>query len=254
MHLNKMQRSRYIKTSMRFHISGDFLFIDGDTIILKPLNEVDQILADFSATPDKHVTIMNHAWNSSIQRSLRKIGGKFLTPESYYINSGVMFVKDSNSCRVLFKRWNENWIKSSNKGIHSDQPSLAKTINELNFSVNILDGAWNCQITENGLKWYKDAKILHYFASMSKEFTNNEILKLHYNSFFQKIKDNDISYENALNMISCPFMSTITLIGKYESEFRVTAFYKLGYKLFHVNKNFSTILDYMSKIVLKFIK
>lgn len=251
--MNKMQRSRFIKTSIRLNILGDFLFIDGDTVILKALDDIDRIQSDFSAVPDKHVTIINHAWNHSIQKNINKIGGKTLNPNEYYINSGVMYVRDTDLTKKLFKQWNENWIKSKKKGINSDQPSLAKTLCELNIPINILDGIWNCQITENGLRWYNDAKILHYFASMSKDFKNNEILPLQNNLFFQNIKDCIISYEDALTKISCPFLTNITLIGKYESEFRVTPFYKICYMTYHFNKKLSTIIDFISKIFLKIV-
>ncbi|MDR1216921.1 MAG: hypothetical protein LBK25_09580 [Treponema sp.] len=38
--LNKEQRSRWLKTSMRRHIKGDFLYIDCDTIIADDLLDI----------------------------------------------------------------------------------------------------------------------------------------------------------------------------------------------------------------------
>ena len=50
------QRSRILKTSVRKYIVGDFLFLDTDTIVVKPLSEIDYIEADIAACWDSHTT------------------------------------------------------------------------------------------------------------------------------------------------------------------------------------------------------
>lgn len=39
-------RSRLLKTTLRRRIEGDFLFLDCDTICVKPLNELNELLSD----------------------------------------------------------------------------------------------------------------------------------------------------------------------------------------------------------------
>ena len=51
---NAQQRSRILKTSVRKYIKGDFLFIDSDTIIVKPLYDIDDCPFDIAACWDTH--------------------------------------------------------------------------------------------------------------------------------------------------------------------------------------------------------
>lgn len=250
--LTNLQKSRFIKTSIRSYIKGSFLFIDGDTFILDNLNEIDNIDADFAAVPDKHVSFSEHSWRLLITNSFKKIGLTNYDKLNYYINSGVMFVKDDDLTHKIFKEWHSNWLKSSKIGINSDQPSLAKAIIDNNLQVHILNGNWNCQITENGLKWLKEAKIIHYFASMGKEYMNNEVLTLQKKSIFKEIKNGGYSsIEKAYFSCKKMFLPNITLIGKTESDYRASLFYKLNLKIFNSSSQLRILLNYLSRIFLK---
>lgn len=48
------QRSRILKTSARNLVNGDYLFIDCDTIVLKPIEEIDSCPAEIAAVKDCH--------------------------------------------------------------------------------------------------------------------------------------------------------------------------------------------------------
>lgn len=43
---NKVQTSRYLKTSVREYVDGDFLFVDSDTIITDSLEGIDHFNCD----------------------------------------------------------------------------------------------------------------------------------------------------------------------------------------------------------------
>ena len=47
--LNNVQASRYLKTTLRQTISGDYLYIDTDTVINGDLSECDTFTADIAA-------------------------------------------------------------------------------------------------------------------------------------------------------------------------------------------------------------
>ena len=54
-HYNNMLRSRYIKTSMRNLVVGNFLYIDTDTIILAPLTEIESFgIRNIAMVEDGH--------------------------------------------------------------------------------------------------------------------------------------------------------------------------------------------------------
>ena len=52
------KRSRLIKTSLRERIKGDYLFVDTDTIVVKPLYDILKTDADIAACYDLHATFL----------------------------------------------------------------------------------------------------------------------------------------------------------------------------------------------------
>lgn len=162
--MSPMQKSRFIKTSMRMLVNGDFLFIDTDTIITDTI-EINRPDADVMAVIDKHLPISIHPARKQIRDLAYKIGWNI--PENdIYFNSGVMYVKDSYLSKKIFLDWHKNWLNGVEKfGINLDQPMLALANAQNSYAIKELSGEYNCQIVENGLKFLSSSKIIHYFAS-----------------------------------------------------------------------------------------
>lgn len=165
---NKVQRSRYLKTTLREYIKGAYLFIDSDTLITGKIDEIDYWDFIIGATADKHVPIAIHPMKRFIYENSKKVGFKILDGD-YYWNSGVLFVKDTLLTHDFYKRWNSVWAANTFKGINSDQASLAKVNEEFNYIISDIGGIWNCQLTDNGLRFFTESKIIHYFASTAKK-------------------------------------------------------------------------------------
>jgi len=51
---NKKARSRFLKTSLRSHIAGDFLFIDCDTVTAGDLSEIQRLPLELGMVLDAH--------------------------------------------------------------------------------------------------------------------------------------------------------------------------------------------------------
>lgn len=166
--LNNMQRSRRLKTSLRNIIEGDFIFIDTDTIICRPLDEIDNLKGNIFAVSDMHCPI-------ELSRSMLSIRHNFKTagldePNGIYFNSGVMFVRDTEASRQFYEKWHSNWKELSTRNIFIDQVSLHKTNKESKEIINELPGEWNCQTEGNFLNFLSNSYIIHYY-SFSKEDT-----------------------------------------------------------------------------------
>ena len=58
--VKNVERSRRLKTTIPEHITGDFLFIDCDTIICDDLSDIEKIDAKFAAVLDGHVPLSKH--------------------------------------------------------------------------------------------------------------------------------------------------------------------------------------------------
>ena len=158
------RRSRILKTSLRNLIDGDYLFIDTDTIVVKPLYEITEIKADISAVYDLHSTYYKDCFTFETGVAWGNKMGWHLENTEHYFNSGVMYVKDNDVTRAFYKKWNENIMACFEKGATIDQPSLAHTNETFGNIINPLDDVWNCQIT-CGMQYFLNAKIIHYLCS-----------------------------------------------------------------------------------------
>ena len=121
-----MKRSRLLKTGMRSLVEGDFLFIDADTIVARPLDGIDAVEAPLAACPDLHSHFPEHPHYEATVNMCRKLGFD-ASRENWYFNSGVMLVKDTPENHAFFKAWQDNYLAGYEAGIRPDQPSLAKT-------------------------------------------------------------------------------------------------------------------------------
>lgn len=167
--LSKLQKSRFIKTSLRFLVTGDFLYIDTDTLVLSDLSEIDNLGCDIGAVLDNHVFISEHNnKGEQIKSRLKEVGCKNINEIDRYYNSGVTFVRDCQTSRVFYKQWHEKWLERT-QTLPYDQPPFAYANEVCGYPVREIDGVWNCMVLENGLQYLNDAKIIHYFISRPVE-------------------------------------------------------------------------------------
>lgn len=166
--VSNTQRSRILKTTIPEHISGDFLFIDCDTIICDDLSSIENNLQDtkISAVLDGHVSLSEHKHKDYFIKREKKLGFSASKKMGVHFNSGVILYRDSTESRAFFKRWNEIWDWCfTKKHDHHDQPAFNETGLECSGILSELDGIWNCQLSQGGLAYLAKAKIIHYFSS-----------------------------------------------------------------------------------------
>ena len=197
----QVEVSRWLKTSMRRLVSGDFLFIDCDTIITEDLSAITEQGMQFGACLDKHSLIERHGKNDQIYKNNRLLGFTSHLSNRHF-NSGVIFCADTAETRRIFDRWHELWLFSSGKNIKRDQPAFNMAIYENSSLFTELDGVWNCQIAYNGLPYLTDSKIIHYFASDLSLRVSPFILASE--RIFSKIKDTGYIPDEALDLLKKP--------------------------------------------------
>lgn len=164
---NKVCRSRWIKTSLRQHIKGNFLFIDTDTIITDNLSEIDSFQGNLGAVIDAHVPIYlrkDSKYIEEIKKNAIEEGWK-CSDEIPFFNSGVFFVNDTVESYEFFSYWHETWADFYKRyGRHIDQAPLGATNEKFRYIIKELSGTWNCQIARSGISYLSNAKIMHYLA------------------------------------------------------------------------------------------
>ena len=107
-----LQKSRYLKTTLRDIVSGDFLYIDTDTLVCEPLAELESIEGDVAAVSDLNGPV--RITNRFASACCRKAGFTELKGSPFF-NGGVFFVKDSEVSRRFFNTWHRRWLESLRK-------------------------------------------------------------------------------------------------------------------------------------------
>ena len=164
---NAKQRSRQIKTTIRNVLKGDYIFIDTDTVICKPLDGIVEDIAEMkdfrgiAAVREGHATMKDTLFPPT--GTVKRIFDIDISQSPLMTNSGVMFVADIPFTHEFYKRWNENWKRSCfEKGNSQDQPSLYATDCQYGYVIRELSGIYNAQVAMS-LKYYADAVILHWW-------------------------------------------------------------------------------------------
>jgi hypothetical protein len=205
-----IKKSRYLKTTMREHIDGDFLYVDVDTIWSGKIDENDftdhimgvddgNVPLNYFDMKDYHLEIIKAIFGTE---GIIKI-----------INSGALFFKDSNEAHVFSKRWHANWLRSIKHFVFTDQQAFAYTNFELDNCVSSLPTKYNCQISFN-LNHLHNAVLIHYFAT-SIGSSMPYLLQKH--TFWQKLRsemsDNELSLviDNPKSQFELsPFKNSVT--------------------------------------------
>lgn len=245
------EKSRWIKTNMRNFISGDFLFIDADTIICGDLSAVDSLTCSVGAVLDSHCHSREICDTIVFQdmyiNRLKNIFSVDYNGEDVF-NSGVMYVKDSEEAHIFFNTWHKNWEHSNSKGIVLDQLPLLKTNIELGGVIKELPGEFNCQVCFS-VQYLSRAIILHTFAHQKSQSPLSPIMGT---EIYEDIKLKGCIDERVANILMhCKetFVSPSYLVGKGWLKIR----FQPAYFLIEDTYNSSNIFDRVALNALNFI-
>lgn len=203
--IKNVERSRRLKTTIPQHISGDFLFIDCDTIICDNLSDIENINSNFAAVLDGHVPLSQHKHKEYFIKREKKLGFTATKTLGVHFNSGVMLYRDCEKSRKMFDEWNKIWDWCfTKKHDHHDQPAFNEANLRSGKILSELSGEWNCQISQGGLQFLKNAKIIHYFSSEAAGKNYISYYKLADKSIQQRIKETGKIPEDIKQMILDP--------------------------------------------------
>ncbi|MFZ4401909.1 MAG: putative nucleotide-diphospho-sugar transferase [Bacteroidales bacterium] len=174
-------KSRYLKSHMRELISGDFLFLDSDTIPLKPLDKLFEIMLPIAAANNHSKDISTNfiSYEKKLYDDLQ-----WSYPNKHYLNTGVMFWKEDAKAYKLSKLFIHKWEQSQFEGYHYDQPAFNAALTEWDGEYYVLENNFNAQFRSN-IKVSIDAKLWHFYSS-----NYNEIYKDYYSIGLEMIRKN----------------------------------------------------------------
>ena len=157
-------RNRFLKTSLRERISGEYLFLDSDTIVRDDLAPIFRMPGDFAAAPNhSRENISGQIWAGDLA-TLAEM--QWAIRPTLYVNGGVMRVSESEGAHRLYRLWHEKW-QASYRRLHkpNDQPSLNAAICESRIECARLPVRFNSQIGACPVTM-RDAAIWHYNSSL----------------------------------------------------------------------------------------
>ena len=200
--LSQKEVSRWIKTSMKRYVTGDFLYIDCDTVITENLNyEFPQDII-IGAILDTHVPLNEHHLASHFKLEDIEINFNSSFELGFRYNGGVLFCRDVPEADDFFNRWHSLWNVSQKKGNSQDMPSLNQANLEAGNIISRLDDNWNCQIIYNGLPFLSTSKIIHYYATVF-DFINCPFLPASW-KVLNSIKETGIISNDIMEMLKYP--------------------------------------------------
>ena len=251
-------RAREIKTNIRNLIDGDFLFIDTDTVICKPLDEVDNLsVKNLAMVPELHGPFKNHFCYEYTYKDVIRIFGTDCSDSKYWFNSGCMLVRDNELTRKFFADWKKNWTDSAfEKNENSDQRPLLKTDHDYGYIIECLPDVYDSQVAMS-IQYFFEAKIVHFWHMRARytsdmnysPFTNKEIYKL---LRTKMVIDKDI----ADMIIHCKssFRSPSMIVGHNEMCFVMSQFNTILNKAYQESKFIHWMIDRMINICYYYMK
>ena len=195
-------RSRILKTNMRNHIDGDFLYIDCDTVIVDTLDIPQEWNFDIGAVKHIHFDKLSQSPSYySLKHNADRCNIPIISED--YFNGGVLYVKDNAETRRFFSHWNTLYLKYLNlQNIDIDQLSLYKANDDFEGIIKELSGEWNWQIGF-GLNYFDKAKIMHILttAYIQSGREINSISLLQRKHIYENIKNQTCTESDILQII-----------------------------------------------------
>lgn len=165
-----MERSRYLKTQLRQFVSGDFLFLDCDTLICESLDEIDNFECS-SVACSVECLIEGDAFSKCCEHGFSNLAG-----DNYY-NTGISVVKEAWESHRLYAEWHKLWLISKDIGGAYDQPPFCQANKNLLYLIQDLPAVWNCPIQNlSGQNAIFKAKIIHYYSYINVPSLARELL------------------------------------------------------------------------------
>jgi hypothetical protein len=160
--LSPALRNRFVKTRLRQNVRGDFLYLDGDTVVLRPLDAVFQITAPVAAAWNHNSSdVLDPAFTHDLAVLT---GHGWSLPQKHYVNGGVLLLRDLPEVHSFAELWHHKWLQTSANGSHFDQPALNSALHDSGIEFQLLPHHFNAQVQVRP-RTALGAHIWHIYAS-----------------------------------------------------------------------------------------
>lgn len=158
--------SRYLKTGVRAQVDGDVLFLDADVVVREDLAALWRCRGDVGAVPDANADGLRlRPWQ---EQRYRELGWSL--PTTSFVNSGVVFWRDTPVAHAVADRYRARWLESYERlGVHFDQHALNTALADVGAHLELFDHRYNAQGWFNPGLYYGGAVWHFYSSNMDKK-------------------------------------------------------------------------------------
>lgn len=155
-------RSFYLKTCLRSILDGDFIYLDSDTLPVRPFADMTTGDWDVAFVQDRtHYSPIAPIYPHWETDRLRRMGWQASLKR--YFNAGIGFYRDNAAVRAMTADWRRRWQQSYAVGDDWDQLALNVSLEASPVRVEDLPVAYNAMVTVSPVH-ARRAKIYHFFA------------------------------------------------------------------------------------------
>ena len=157
-------RAFHLKTLMRNAVDGDFLYIDGDTLVVNRVRDALDFDADVAAAVDFNFD--HKFFPRQLREPYTNLGWPYPLP--FYFNSGVVLMRDTPEVRELGEEWTRRWFLLVDQGVPGDQDAFASALFARSLKWTRLPKAYNAIVIKRNYR-FREARILHFFGSEDEQ-------------------------------------------------------------------------------------
>ncbi len=157
-------RSRHLKITLRGRLAGRFLYLDADTVVAGPLDDLFASSKPLGITLDAFFPEAIGQFPAWLAPHYRRLGW---LPSNPYYNGGIFSVADSDATHRLFRAWHAHWRRTVAIGLVMDQPGLNRAIQEQAPELEIFPETYNFLIGRAERTLPPDARVLSFLASLA---------------------------------------------------------------------------------------
>jgi hypothetical protein len=159
-------KNRIHRIHLREYLSGDVLYIDSDTVVVRPLDPIWQGVGQIGAVIDFNYPPERQWCPPDMETPFRELGWDF--PVLPYLNSGVVRMQD----HAEVYRFSEEWLvrfRASTLMPHLwDQVTFNSALRATGVSCDVLPNGYNAMVVMQNYRAH-EARILHFFGSPEQQ-------------------------------------------------------------------------------------
>lgn len=159
-------KNRFHRIALREYLSGDFLYLDSDTLVIAPLGDVMQCPADVGAVPDFNHDPADPWFPPELEQPFRSLGWTY--PLQHYLNSGVILLRDTPKCRAFCAEWLRRWQAPNALPHFWDQATFNSALFASDVHHAVLPNGYNAMVVKRNYR-FRQSKILHFFGSPDEQ-------------------------------------------------------------------------------------